>query len=71
MEPSDKLVDEALKELTADCEGRGYELKRVASGYRYQVRQELSRWVNNSGKKRPKVFARLFETLSLLHIVSL
>lgn len=65
--PSDKLVDEALKELIIDCEGRGYELKRVASGYRYQVRQELSRWVNNLWQeKAPRYSRALLETLSLI-----
>ena len=65
--PSDKLVDEALKELIADCEGRGYELKKVASGYRYQVRQELSRWVNNLWQeKAPRYSRALLETLSLI-----
>lgn len=65
--PSDKLVDEALKELVIDCEGRGYELKRVASGYRYQVRQEFSRWVNNLWQeKAPRYSRALLETLSLI-----
>ena len=39
-------IRELLKGLETECEGRGYELARVASGVRYQVRQELSEWVS-------------------------
>ncbi len=34
-----KFVREAFDALSADLEGRGVELKRVASGYRLQARQ--------------------------------
>lgn len=65
--PSDELVDEALATLDADCEARGYELKRVASGYRYQVKQDLSRWVSKLWQERAPRYSRaLLETLSLI-----
>lgn len=65
--PSDELVDEALATLDTDCEARGYELKRVASGYRYQVKQDLSRWVSKLWQERAPRYSRaLLETLSLI-----
>jgi segregation and condensation protein B len=60
-------VRETLGLLEAEAEGRGYELKRVASGYRYQVRQELSEWVSRLWDERPPRYSRaLLETLALI-----
>ena len=65
--PVDALIDQALVELDSDCEARGYELKRVASGYRYQVKQDLSRWVNKLWQERAPRYSRaLLETMSLV-----
>jgi segregation and condensation protein B len=58
---------EALKLLTEEAEGRGYELVQVASGYRYQVRQELSLWISRLWEEKPPRYTRaLLETLSLV-----
>ena len=40
--PSEEELRGALALIGADCAGRGFELKEVASGFRFQVRQELS-----------------------------
>ncbi len=65
--PDDELIDQALEQLQADTEGHGFELQKVASGYRYQVRQELSRWVGKLWKERAPRYSRaLLETLSLI-----
>ncbi len=68
--PLDELreaVKEALTVLDEECEGRGYELKRVASGYRYQVRQEYSEWVSRLWEEKPPRYSRaLMETLALI-----
>ena len=65
--PEDALIDQALLELDSDCEARGYELKRVSSGYRYQVKQDLSRWVNKLWQERAPRYSRaLLETMSLV-----
>ena len=65
--PEDSLIDQALTDLEADCEGKGFELKRVASGYRYQVKQDLSRWVNKLWQERAPRYSRaLLETMSLI-----
>ena len=56
-----------LKTLESEAEGRGYELKRVASGFRYQVRQELSQWVSRLWEEKPPRYSRaLLETLALV-----
>jgi segregation and condensation protein B len=66
-EETRKMVREALRMLTDESEGRGYELKRVASGYRYQVRQELSPWVSRLWEEKPPRYSRaLLETLALV-----
>jgi segregation and condensation protein B len=60
-------VREALKALEEEAEGRGYELVRVASGYRYQVRQELSPWISRLWEEKPPRYSRaLLETLALI-----
>jgi len=57
----------ALEEIEADCKGRGFELKKTASGYRFQVRQELAAWVNRLWDEKPKRYSRaMLETLSLI-----
>lgn len=60
-------IRDTLAVLEAEAQGRGYELKRVASGYRYQVRQELSEWVSRLWEEKPPRYSRaLLETLALI-----
>lgn len=62
-----ELLGSALESLAADCEERSYQLRKVASGYRLQVRQELAPWINNLWEEKPKKYSRaLLETLSLI-----
>jgi len=43
------------------------ELKKVASGYRLQVKQELNEWVSRLWKERPQRYSRaLLETMALI-----
>ena len=57
----------ALDVLRAEFEGRGIELKEVASGYRIQVRQELAPWIGRLWEERPARYSRaLLETLALV-----
>jgi segregation and condensation protein B len=42
-------------------------LVQVASGYRFQVRQDLSAWVNRLWEEKPKRYSRaMLETLALI-----
>ncbi len=60
-------INEVLTQLEAECESRGIELKQVASGYRYQARQDLSPWLSRLEVERPSRYSRaLLETLSLI-----
>ncbi len=60
-------IRDTLKALEDEAEGRGYELKRVASGFRYQVRQELSEWISRLWEEKPPRYSRaLLETLALI-----
>ncbi|MBA2490582.1 MAG: SMC-Scp complex subunit ScpB [Gammaproteobacteria bacterium] len=60
-------IREALGMLEADCDERGVELKRVASGYRYQVRQAMSSWISRLWEEKPPRYSRaLLETLALI-----
>lgn len=64
--PRDQLRA-ALEEIDADCRDRGFELKQTASGYRFQVSQELATWVNRLWEEKPKRYSRaMLETLSLI-----
>ena len=64
--PRDQLRA-ALEEIDTDCRERGFELKQTASGYRFQVSQELATWVNRLWEEKPKRYSRaMLETLSLI-----
>lgn len=64
-EPAD--LEAALEGIRADCEGRGFELSKVASGYRLQVRQELAEWVGRLWDERPQRYSRaLLETIAII-----
>ncbi len=65
--PTNDELREALETVASQCEGRGFELKQVASGYRFQVRESLSQWVGRLWHERPQKYSRaLLETLSLI-----
>ena len=62
-----KQIRDVLATLGEEAEGRGYELKQVASGYRFQVRQALSPWVSRLWEEKPPRYSRaLLETLALI-----
>ena len=57
----------ALEVIRERCDGRGYELVEVASGYRFQVREKYSVWVGRLWQERPQKYSRaLLETLALV-----
>ncbi|MEO8809002.1 MAG: SMC-Scp complex subunit ScpB [Rhodanobacter sp.] len=62
-----QLIAQALESLAEDCDGRGIELKEVASGFRYQVRQDVHPWISRMWTERPSRYSRaLLETLALI-----
>ena len=65
--PENAAIRTALEEVAARCEGRGFELQEVASGFRFQVCQSLSPWVARLWQERPQKYSRaLLETLALI-----
>ena len=66
-QPTRAQVRDVLAEIEAECEGRGFELKQVASGYRFQVRQQYGEWIGRLWEERPPRYTRaLLETLALI-----
>lgn len=65
--PPREVLQTALAALAADCAQRCLELKRVASGYRLQVRAEFSPWVSRLFEEKPGRYSRAFlETLAII-----
>ena len=44
----------ALEVIQENCEGRGFELVEVASGWRFQVRSSVAPWINKLWTKNRK-----------------
>jgi segregation and condensation protein B len=60
-------IRNAVKKLQNSNTERGFELKKVASGYRYQTREEYKHWVSKHWNERPPRYSRaLLETLALI-----
>ena len=65
--PTRAEVREALATITEECDGKGFELKEVSSGYRFQVKTEYGQWVSRLWDERPPRYTRaLLETLALI-----
>ncbi|MGE8497796.1 MAG: SMC-Scp complex subunit ScpB [Pseudomonas sp.] len=65
--PEPSVFKAALEALQASCEGRAFELKEVASGYRLQVRERFAPWVGRLWEERPQRYSRaMLETLALI-----
>lgn len=65
--PEREEVRAVLDLLVEDWSDRGIELKQVGSGYRFQVRQELSGWISRINEERAPRYSRaLLETLALV-----
>lgn len=65
--PTKDQIKKALTDLQNECEGRGIELKSVASGFRYQTRSDIQPWVARLWHEKPPRYTRaLLETLALI-----
>lgn len=65
--PSLGVLRQALRDLETDLVSRGVELVQVATGYRFQVRQEWAPWVSRLWEeKAPRYSRALLETLALI-----
>jgi segregation and condensation protein B len=66
-EPEKARIQTTLDRIGEKCENKGYELKKVATGYRFQVKQDLGKWVSRLWEEKPQRYSRaLLETLSII-----
>ena len=65
--PSRQAINEALKVLEQEYEGRGIELKHIDRGYRFQTREKYAEWIARLQQERPPRYSRaLLETLAII-----
>ena len=65
--PSKDDINKVIANLQEECAERGFELKKIASGYRYQTRVEIQPWVSKlRAEKAPKYSRAFMETLALV-----
>ncbi len=65
--PDRVSLSKALESLQQDYEGRGVELREVASGFRFQVRRDMGPWVSRLWQEKPPRYSRaVMETLALV-----
>ncbi|KJZ33800.1 SMC-Scp complex subunit ScpB [Pseudomonas fluorescens] len=65
--PEPPVFKKALTILAKSCDGRAFELKEVASGYRLQIREKFSPWVGRLWEERPQRYSRaMLETIALI-----
>lgn len=66
-QPERQVIRATLDQLAAEYEGRGIEVKEVASGWRIQVSSECAPWVSRLWEEKPPRYSRaLMETLALI-----
>ncbi|WP_226702530.1 SMC-Scp complex subunit ScpB [Microbulbifer elongatus] len=65
--PEKAVLREALEQIAENCAERGFELKQVASGWRFQVPEDLAPWVNKLWEEKPQKYSRAtLETLAII-----
>jgi segregation and condensation protein B len=61
------VVRRLLEDLRADWQGRGVELVTVASGWRFQARHELQKYLDRLDPQKPPRYSRaVLETLAII-----
>lgn len=67
LEPEKERILIILERIGEKCANNGYELKKVATGYRFQVKQDMMKWVSRLWDEKPQRYSRaLLETLSII-----
>ena len=62
-----KLVEEIICEIEIEYSKSGVNLRKVSSGYRFQVSEDCNKWVTNFYPEKPQKYSRaLMETLALI-----
>ncbi|MAJ90954.1 MAG: SMC-Scp complex subunit ScpB [Legionellales bacterium] len=67
LQPDRNEIRAAIHDLQQEFDGHGITLVEVASGFRFQARNEYADWVNRLFDERPPRYSRaLLETLSII-----
>jgi len=62
-----KLIENLILELQEKYMNSGVNLKKVSTGYRFQVSEDCNEWVSNFYPEKPQKYSRaLMETLALI-----
>jgi len=62
-----KLIENLILELQEKYMNSGVNLKKVSTGYRFQVSEDCNEWVSNFYPEKPQKYSRaLLETLALI-----
>lgn len=65
--PAVTVVQKMLERIQAECLTRGVELREIASGFRFQAKQEFSLYLSRLWDEKPRRYSRsLLETLALI-----
>ncbi|RLP54448.1 MAG: SMC-Scp complex subunit ScpB [Ketobacter sp.] len=65
--PPTEMLVEALEQLKQIYSERGVMLKEVATGFRFQVKEDVGKWVSRLWEEKPPRYSRaLLETLALI-----
>ena len=64
---SSKLIEEIINEIEINYSKSGVNLRKVSSGYRFQVSEDCNEWVTKFYPEKPQKYSRaLMETLALI-----
>lgn len=65
--PEKAELKQVLEAIAASCTDRGFELRQVASGWRFQVPEDLAPWINKMWEEKPQKYSRAtLETLAII-----
>ena len=65
--PEKADLKQVLEEIAESCTDRGFELRQVASGWRFQVPEDLAPWINKMWEEKPQKYSRAtLETLAII-----
>ncbi|MCY4532370.1 MAG: SMC-Scp complex subunit ScpB, partial [Gammaproteobacteria bacterium] len=52
-QPTRAELQQVLDDISDSCIDRGFELKKVAGGYRFQIRLEYGEWISRLWDEKP------------------
>lgn len=65
--PAVTFLHKVIERIRAECSTRGVELREIASGFRFQAKQDIASYLSRLWDEKPKRYSRsLLETLALI-----